>query len=818
MTPTTDRVIMAPIEDEMKESYLDYAMSVIVSRALPDVRDGLKPVHRRILYSMNNQGLTPDKPFKKSATIVGDVIGKYHPHGDVAVYDSLVRMAQDFNMRSTLVEGHGNFGSVDGDPPAAYRYTEARMSRIATELLDDLDKETVDFRPNFDNSHKEPVVLPGKYPNLIVNGSSGIAVGMATNIPPHNLSEVVDGVIKLIDKPETTGEELLKIIPAPDFPTGANIMGLEGAKQAHLTGRGSVTMRAKATIEETKGHRHTIIINEIPYQVKESNLLQHIASAVNDKRIKGISDLRDESDRNGMRIVIELQAHANPQVVLNQLYKRSDLQTNFGVIMLALVDGVPRVLTLKQCLEEFLKHRRIIVRRRAEFDLRKAKDRAHILEGLQIALDNIDAVIETIRKSQKVDEAREALVKKFKLSEVQAQAILEMRLQRLTGLERQKIQEEYGQLMKTIASLQDLLASEQKILAVIKDELIEIKKKYGDKRRSQILLEEGVEFEMEDLIPEEEVAITITHSNYIKRLPSSTYKSQKRGGRGIMGVTMKEEEDFLDHIFVTTTHHFLLFFTNRARVYRVKVYEVPEASRQAKGTHIANLIPIEQGKKRSAVFTVKDFESDKFLFMATKNGIANKTALKGYANIRKGGIYAIKLDEGDELVGVQLTSGKQEIILISKKGMSIRFPEEEVRPTGRMTRGVRGIRLRTGDEVVSMDYLTEGKQLLVVTENGYGKRTTLVDYRLQSRGGVGVKTLKVTAKNGEVVGAKVINPEEEIILTTSDGNIIRIEIEGISSMGRGTQGVILVKLEQDCKVSGLAILSKNEVIATGEEV
>lgn len=812
MTPTAEKVIIVPIEDEMKESYLDYAMSVIVSRALPDVRDGLKPVHRRILYSMNNLGLTPDKPFKKSATIVGDVIGKYHPHGDAAVYDSLVRMAQNFNLRKILVEGHGNFGSVDGDPAAAYRYTEARMSRIATELLDDIDKETVDFRPNFDNSQKEPVVLPGKFPNLIVNGSSGIAVGMATNIPPQNLSEVVDGLVRLIEKPETTDEELIKIIPAPDFPTGASIMGLEGAKQAYLTGRGSVTMRAKATIEEAKGHRHTIIINEIPYQVNKSKLLEQIASAVNDKRIKGISDLRDESDRSGMRIVIELQAHANPQVVLNQLYKRSDLQSNFGIIMLALVDGVPRVLTLKQCLEEFLKHRRVIVRNRAEFDLRKAKERAHILEGLQIALDNIDAVIETIRKSQKVDEARAALVKKFKLSEVQAQAILEMRLQRLTGIERQKIQEEYGQLIKTIAYLEDLLASEARILAVIKDELLEIKKKYGDKRRSQILLEEGVEFEIEDLIPEEEVAITITHSNYIKRLPSSTYKSQKRGGRGIMGVTMREEEDFLDHIFVTTTHHFLLFFTNRARVYRVKVYEVPEASRQAKGTHIANLIPIEQGEKISAVFTVKDFESSKFLFMATKKGIVNKTALKEYANIRKGGIYAIKLDEGDELVGVQLTPVDQEIILISKKGMSIRFPEKEVRPTGRMTRGVRGIRLRAGDEVVSMDHLFAGSELLVVTENGYGKRTVLEDYRLQSRGGVGVKTLKVTSKNGEVVGARVINPEKEIILTTSDGNIIRIQIEGISSMGRGTQGVILVRLEPECKLSGMAVISKNEEV------
>ncbi len=818
MTPTTEKVQPIPIEDEMRQSYLDYAMSVIVARALPDVRDGLKPVHRRILYAMRQAGQTHDKPFKKSATIVGEVIGKYHPHGDVAVYDTLVRMAQDFNMRYILVEGHGNFGSVDGDPPAAYRYTEARMSRLAGELLEDLDKETVNFRPNFDNSLKEPEVLPASLPNLLINGSAGIAVGMATNIPPHNLGEVIDGLVKLIEEPETDMEKLMKLIPAPDFPTGGLIMGLSGARKAFQEGRGSITIRGVTNIEDRKGKKLSIIISEIPYQVNKARLVEQIAEAVKSKRITGVSDLRDESDRRGMRIVIELQGNATPQLTLNQLYKHSDLQVNFGVNTLALVDGVPRVLNLKECLVHYLAHRKLVVTRRCEFDLRKAQERAHILEGLQIALDNLDAVIETIRKSQKVDEARAALCHRFKLSEAQAQAILEMRLQRLTGLERKKIQEEYASLIKTIAHLQDLLASERRIMFLIRDELLEMRKKYADPRKSRIVKHEAEDFVIEDLIPDEATVITISNSGYIKRMPEGTYRSQRRGGKGVVGMGLKEE-DSLEHVLFTTTHQNLFFFTSRARVFRLKAYEIVEAAgRQAKGTAIVNLLRLESGEKVAAVIPIKDKDlgsEELFLIMATRQGMINKTAIAEYKNISRAGLIACVLKEDDGLVGVRLSSGDQEVFLISRNGQSIRFPEKIVRATGRRTKGVIGMRLRSGDEVVAMAHLETGSELLVVTANGYGKRTAHKEYRCQSRGGVGIKTLNVTKKTGQVVDAKVVEPEDELILTTAMGNLIRISVSGISTQGRATQGVTLIRLEEGDSVSDVGHLSRKDM--AGEE-
>lgn len=803
------KVLDIPIEDEMKESYLDYAMSVIVSRALPDVRDGLKPVHRRILYAMDKLGLTSDKSFKKSATIVGDVIGKYHPHGDAAVYDTLVRMAQDFNMRYPLVNGHGNFGSIDGDPPAAYRYTEARMHKISTELLEDLDKETVDFRPNFDNSLQEPEVLPANFPNLLLNGSSGIAVGMATNIPPHNLTEVIDGTIATIDEPDISPERLIKIIKAPDFPTGGYIMGIKGVKEAYLTGRGSVTMRAKTSFEEIRGKRTAIIVTEIPYQVNKSRILEQIAEGARARRITGVSDLRDESDRTGMRIVIELQAHTNPQITMNQLLKHTNLQANFGIIMLALVDGVPRVITLKDYLNFYLKHRYEVVERRSKFELKKAKERAHILEGLQIALDNIDAVIKVIRNSQEVKDAKDALMKKFKLTDVQAQAILEMRLQRLAALERIKIADEHKELQKKIKYLEDLLKSPKKIYQVIKEELQKFKEKYSDKRRTMIKPEERLDFEIEELIPDEEIVVTVTNSGYIKRMPAETYRSQKRGGRGISGVSMKEE-DYLDHLFVTTTHYSLLCFTSQAKVYKLMAHELPEASRQAKGTNIINLLSLAKHEKVTAVFPVKSFDSGDYLIMATKKGVVNKSKIKMYSNIRRTGFYALNLDPDDELVDVRLTSPGGEIVLITRAGKSIRFKQDEVRPTGRKTRGVRGIRIGKGDEVVGMLKLLGEKEILVVTKFGHGKRTEVDEYRLQSRGGKGIKTIKITEKNGPVVAVRGVNPDDELMLISKKGTVIRMKVKDISVLGRVTQGVRVVRLDEEDEVSSMAIIEKKE--------
>lgn len=804
----TDQIFPVTIEDEMKDSYIDYAMSVIVSRALPDVRDGLKPVHRRILYAMDNLNLTPDKAFKKSATIVGDVLGKYHPHGDASVYDALVRMAQNFNMRYMLVQGHGNFGSIDGDPAAAYRYTEARMSLMATELLEDIDKETVDFRENFDNTLKEPVVLPSRIPNLLINGSSGIAVGMATNVPPHNLTDVIDAVVRIIDEPEVDNEELIGIVKAPDFPTGAMIMGIEGSREAYRTGRGSVTMRAKVDIEDRKGQRKSIIVKEIPYQVNKSRLIEQLAEGIRAKKITGVSDLRDESDRAGMRIVLDLSLNANVQLTLNQIYKHSNLQCNFGVIMLALVDGSPKLLTLSELLRHYLTHRQEVVRRRSDFELRKAKQRAHIVEGLRIALDYIDEVIAIIRNSEDNKIARERLIDRFSLSEAQAQAILEMRLQRLTGLERNKLEDEYNQLIKTITYLEELLADERKILELIKDELLTIKEKYGDERRTEIVYEQPTDFETEDLIPDVEVVITISHSGYIKRMPIDTYKSQRRGGKGVIGLTLKEE-DFLEHVFVTSTHHYLLFITNFARMYRLKVYEIVEASRQSKGTAIINLIPVEQGERISQVVPVKEFTNDYFLLMGTKRGFVKKTSLLEYVNVRKNGVYAIRLEEGDELIGAKLLQkdNTKEILLVSKKGMSIRFSPDHVRPMGRIARGLATMKLRSGDYVVDMVDTTAGTDLLVVTTLGFGKRTPFSEYRVQGRRGKGIKVMNLKEESrGEVICAKAVNVDDEIIIVTREGIIIRLPNNQIPCGGRGMQGNILIRMSSEDNVTSVAVL------------
>jgi DNA gyrase subunit A len=801
----TDQHIPVTIEDEMKNSYIDYAMSVIVSRALPDVRDGLKPVHRRILYAMQNLNLTPDKPFKKSATIVGDVLGKYHPHGDASVYDALVRLAQDFNLRYPLVKGHGNFGSIDGDPAAAYRYTEARMSHLSLELLEDIDKETVDWRDNFDSTLQEPVVMPSKIPNLLINGSTGIAVGMATNIPPHNLREVVDALVKIIDDPDVDNEDLIEIVKAPDFPTGAMIMGLEGSRAAYRTGRGSVIMRAKIEVEERKNQRMSLIVKEIPYQINKARLIEHLAEGIRGKKITHVSDLRDESDRSGMRIVLDLVANANVQLVQNQLYKHSNLQCNFGIIMLALVDGAPRTLTLIEMLKYYLAHREEVVTRRSKHDLKKAKARAHIVEGLRIALDHIDEVIAIIRASRDNKEAKDGLMERFGLSDAQSQAILEMRLQRLTGLERGKLEEEYESLIKLIAYLEDLLASPEKILGVIRAELLEVREKYGDARRTEIVYEKPEDLGIEDILPEEEVVITISHSGYIKRLPVDTYRSQRRGGRGIMGLTLKEE-DFLEHVFVTTTHHYLLFITNRARLYRLKVWEINEASRQSKGTAIINLIPVEQGERVSSVVPARAFSDEFYLFMATRNGIVKKTSLLEYANVRKNGINAIVLQEGDELMGARLLRHDQEIFLISEKGMCIRFAESQTRSLGRMTRGVKGMRLRDGDRLVAMIDGAEGGELLCVTALGFGKRTALAQYRKTRRGGVGIKTMNITPKSGMIVSAKAVQADDEIIIVTREGNIIRLPNKQIPTGSRTRGGVTLIRLSPGDSVTSMAIL------------
>ena len=794
------------IEDEMQKSYIDYAMSVIVSRALPDVRDGLKPVHRRILYAMHEAGMASNKPHKKSARIVGEVLGKYHPHGDSSVYDATVRMAQDFSIRYMMVDGHGNFGSVDGDSAAAMRYTEVRMSKIAEEMLDDIEKETVDFVPNYDESLKEPSVLPSKVPNLLINGATGIAVGMATNIPPHNLGEVVDGLVKMIDCPDVTLEELIQVIPGPDFPTGAMIMGSEGIRSAYATGRGSVRMRACTRIERMSNGKQRILVNEIPYQVNKARLIETIAELVRDKVIEGITDLRDESDRNGMRIVMELRKDTNPEVLLNQLYKHTQLQDTFGVNMLALVDGRPRTLGLRDILSHYLNHQKEIVVRRTQFDLKKARDKAHILEGLRIALDHIDSVINTIREARTVDLARTALMETFSLSERQAQAILDLRLQRLTGLERDKIEQDYRETIDLIHYLESVLADEHMVYGIIRENLLEMKRKFGDKRRTQII-QQMQDFTNEDLIAEEDIVITITHSGYVKRQPIDTYRSQKRGGRGIQGAGTKEE-DFVEHLFTSTTHHHVFFFTSRGRVFVLKGYELPEASRTARGTAIINLLSLQPDEKVTTVIPIREFVEGAFLFMGTRNGIVKKTNLMEFDSVRKNGLIAIGLDDDDDLIGVKLTDGCQNIIMGTRDGMAITFSEEDVRPVGRSARGVKGINLQEMDAIVGMEIMTPNSQVLVVSEQGFGKRTAVDQYRTQTRGGKGLINLKVTEKTGAVVGLRVVKPEQDLLLINNDGIIIRMDVGQIRVIGRNTQGVALMRMVDNQRIVALAMVDK----------
>jgi len=796
------------IGTEMRTSFMDYAMSIIVSRALPDVRDGLKPVHRRILYAMSELGMSPDKPFKKSARIVGEVIGKYHPHGDSAVYETMVRMAQDFSLRYMLVEGHGNFGSIDGDAAAAMRYTEARLSKVAMELLRDINKETIDFAPNYDGEEIEPVVLPARFPNLLVNGVSGIAVGMATNIPPHNLGEVIDGALMLIRNPDATPMDLMSVIKGPDFPTGGFILGREGIRQAYATGRGSVTMRARAEIEEVNG-KARIIVGELPYQVIKAKLIEKIAELVREKRIEGITDLRDESDRNGMRIVIELRKDVNPNVILNNLYKQTSMQLNFGINMLALVNGEPKILNIRDVLHHYIQHQIEVIRRRTEYDLKKARARAHILEGLRIALDHLDEVIALIRASRTTEEAREGLMSRFGLSEEQSQAILDMRLQRLTGLEREKIENEYAELVKKIAEYEAILADNQLVLNIIAEELTEVRERFADERRTEITVGEEAILD-EDLIPQDEVLITISHTGYIKRIPVAAYRSQKRGGKGVIGMETKDD-DFVEHLFVTNTHNYLLFVTNKGKAYRLKAYEVPELGRTARGTPVINLIQIEQGERVSAVIPIKDVgESDKFLFFATKQGIVKKTPLSDFSNIRKVGLIALVLRDDDELVGVRLTDGERQIVMGTNQGMSIRFPESEVRAMGRAATGVKGITLSEGDEVIDMDVVEEHDDVLIVTSKGYGKRTPMNEYRIQSRGGKGIKTLNITPKNGSVVGLKVVRENQDLMIITESGTVIRTSMEGISTMGRNTQGVRLIHTREDDEVATVTQVDRGE--------
>ena len=803
-----NRILPIEIAEEMKRSYIDYSMSVIAGRALPDVRDGLKPVHRRILYSMNELNLTPDKPYRKSARIVGDVLGKYHPHGDSAVYLAMVRMAQDFSTRGLLVDGHGNFGSVDGDSPAAMRYTEARMSKLSLELLRDIDKETVDFTPNFDESLKEPAVLPARYPNLLVNGSNGIAVGMATSIPPHNLGEVIDATVHLIDNEEATVEDLMQFIKGPDFPTSAIIMGKENIAEAYRTGRGKVKVRARAYIEELAKGKQQIVITEIPYQVNKAKLVEKIADLVKEKKVEGISDLRDESNRNGMRIVIELKRDVNANIILNNLYKHSQMEETISVIMIALVNGEPKCLNLKEVLHYYIEHQKDVVTRRTKYELNKAEARAHILEGLKIALDNIDAVIETIRSSKTSSEAKEKLVERFGLTEIQAQAILEMRLNRLTGLEREKIDAEYDELMKKIAELKEILASEEVLLGVIKDEIIEIKNKYTDERRTEIQHAEG-EIDVIDLIDEEEIAITLTHFGYIKRLPADTYRSQKRGGRGISALTTREE-DFVKHLISTTTHSRLLFFTNRGRVFRLNAYEIPEGKRQAKGTAIVNLLQLGPGEKIATLIDVDGKEENKYLLIATKKGMVKKTKISDFKNINKSGLISIGLKEGDEVIGVKLTDGEQDVMLVTRKGMSIRFSEKDVRGMGRTAMGVKGITLGEGDTVVSMSLASEGTDMLVVSENGFGKRTDLEEYRSQIRAGKGIKTYNISEKTGSIVGAEMVSEDDEMMIINSDGVLIRIKVNEISIFGRVTSGVKLMNVDEEVSIVSIAKITTDE--------
>ncbi|KUP09968.1 DNA gyrase subunit A [Bacillus coahuilensis m2-6] len=795
------------ISQEMKTSFLDYAMSVIVSRALPDVRDGLKPVHRRILYAMNDLGITSDKAYKKSARIVGEVIGKYHPHGDSAVYESMVRMAQNFNFRYMLVDGHGNFGSVDGDAAAAMRYTEARMSKISMELIRDINKDTIDYKDNYDGQEREPAVLPARFPNLLVNGASGIAVGMATNIPPHQLGEIIDGLLALSKNREITIPELMEFIHGPDFPTAGLIVGRSGIRRAYETGKGSIMMRAKVEIEQKSNGKETIIVNEIPYQVNKARLIEKIADLVRDKKSDGITDLRDESDRNGMRIVIEIRRDANANVVLNNLYKQTALQTSFGINMLALVDGQPKVLNLKQALDHYLDHQQIVIRRRTEYELRKAEARAHILEGLRIALDHIDEIIALIRGSQTTDIAKEGLMTQFNLSEKQAQAILDMRLQRLTGLEREKIEEEYKNLQALIAELRGILADEEKVLEIIREELLEIKDRFNDVRRTEIVAGGIENIEDEDLIPRENIVITLTHNGYIKRLPASTYRSQKRGGRGVQGMGTNDD-DFVEHLLYTSTHDTILFFTNKGKAYRAKGYEIPEFNRTAKGIPIINLLGIEKDEWINTMIRIEEFDEESFLFFTTQKGISKRTPVSDFANIRTNGLIAINLREDDELISVKLTDGDKQILIGTKNGLLIRFDEKDVRSMGRTATGVKGITLVDDDEVVSMEIIEEDDHVLVITKHGFGKRTPASEYRLQSRGGKGLKTCNITDKNGPLVAVKSVTGEEDLMLITVHGVLIRMDIHAISITGRNTQGVKLISLREEEYVATAAKVAK----------
>ncbi len=803
------------ITEEIETSFLDYAMSVIVSRALPDVRDGLKPVHRRILYGMQELGNTADKAYKKSARIVGDVMGKYHPHGDSSIYDAMVRMAQDFSYRYMLVDGHGNFGSVDGDGAAAMRYTESRMSRIAMEMLRDINKNTIDYTDNYDGSEKEPIVLPSRYPNLLVNGAAGIAVGMATNIPPHNLGETIDGVLALSENPAITTEELMEIIPGPDFPTGGLILGRSGIRRAYETGRGSIIIRAKVEIEQKSNGKETILIHELPYQVNKAKLIEKIAELVRDKKIDGITNLRDESDRRGMRVVIEIRKDANANVVLNNLYKQTAMQSSFGVNMLSLVNGQPKVMGIKEMLYHYLEHQKVIIRRRTEFDLKKAEDRAHILEGLRIALDHIDEIIAIIRGSRSGEEAKPQLMERFNLSERQAQAILDMRLVRLSGLEREKIEAEYQELQVLIAELKAILADEAKIVEIIRTEILELKERFNDARRTEITSGGMEMIEDEDLIPVENSVVTLTHNGYIKRLAANTYRSQKRGGRGVQGMGTNED-DFVEHLMNTSTHDTILFFTSKGKVFRAKGYEIPEYGRTAKGLPIVNLLNIDKGEKVTAMIRVDSFDKDAYFIFTTKTGISKRTPVSQFANIRTNGLIAISLREDDDLIAVRLTDGMKQVIIGTRDGMLVRFQEDDIRSMGRTAGGVRGIKLREGDEVVGMEIVEPGQEILVVTEKGYGKRTTEEEYRLQSRGGVGLKTIQITDKNGPMVAVKTVDGSEDLMLITINGMLIRMDVNDISLIGRSTQGVRLIRLGDDELVATVAKVEKEDEEATDE--
>ncbi|MBS7344348.1 MAG: DNA gyrase subunit A [Caryophanon sp.] len=804
------------ITTEIKTSFLSYAMSVIVSRALPDVRDGLKPVHRRILYGMQELGNTSDKAYKKSARIVGDVMGKFHPHGDSSIYDAMVRMAQDFSYRYMLVDGHGNFGSVDGDGAAAMRYTESRMSKIAMEMLRDINKNTIDYGDNYDGSEREPLVLPARYPNLLVNGSSGIAVGMATNIPPHQLGETIDAVIALSYNAAITTEELMDIMPGPDFPTGALILGRSGIRRAYETGRGSIILRANVEIEQKDNGRETILVHELPYQVNKAKLIEKIAELVRDKKIDGITGLRDESDRNGMRIVIEVRRDANANVVLNNLYKQTPMQSSFGINMLALVDGQPKVLALKEMLFHYLEHQKVVIVRRTKFELQKAEARAHILEGLRIALDHIEEIISIIRSSRNGEEAKPQLMERFSLSEKQAQAILDMRLVRLSGLEREKIEEEYNELQKLINELRAILDDEEKVVAIVREELLDIKDRYNDQRRTEITVGGLEMIEDEDLIPQENSVITLTHKGYIKRLAANTYRSQKRGGRGVQGMNTNED-DFVEHLLYTSTHDVILFFTSKGKVYKAKGYEVPEFGRTAKGLPLVNLLNIEKGEHVTAMIRVNGYNEEEFFVFTTKQGITKRTSVSQFANIRTNGLIAIGLHEDDDLISVRLTDGSKEIIIGTHDGMAIRFDEQQIRSMGRNAAGVKGIKLREGDHVVGMEVVEAGQEILVVTENGYGKRTPESEYRIQSRGGVGLKTIHVTKKNGKMVALKTVDGSEDIMLMTINGMIIRMDIDDVSVIGRSTQGVRLIRLADEERVASVAKVLKDEQTEDDQE-